>query len=184
MRSARPPVPRRIAHLAVVSIAAIGLVSCDDGPNTSDPTVLVAQTLTGDFKDTSTMALPPPTFPWEASFELRAEEWCVRSLTIDGVALRTSVEPACGPAAPDPQRALPLGQSDRGAVFGVWAPGRTVAGWVNVSGAGEGGTQSGSWAASQDGPLIIVLLDGVTAATIQLADADHHLVDVLVGADA
>ncbi len=166
-------------HLAVCSLALIAvvvLVACGDGGTASGSLSPGKHALTGEFRDTSGMELPPPTFPWEATLDVDSDQWCVTRLTVDRGAVAMSDGKTCGSLASAEPSSIALGESGRGSVFAIYAPGRSAAG-VGMSGASGAG--SATW--SQQGPLILVLLDGVSHGTIQLVDSARQSSEVQVG---
>ena len=166
---------RRVATMAMTVLALVGGAGCGR-LDTPGPLSSGQHRLTGEFDDISTLELPPPTYPWEATVDVGSDEWCVNRLTIDGAPVSIPGGEACGSLAGD-AAGVPLGESARGAVFGIYAPGHRAA---SVSGGEATGTRS-SMGWSQDGPFVLVLLENTADGSVRLLDSSRRSTDIPVG---
>jgi hypothetical protein len=169
---------RLLATLGLALVSTAGFVSCGNDGAASGSLSWGEHALTGEFKDTSDMKLPPPTFPWEATLDIGTDQWCLTRLTVDHGAVAMSDGKTCGSLASAEPSSVALGTSGRGSVFAIYAPGHRAAG-IGMSGASGAAAGSATW--SQEGPLILVLLDGVSQGTVQLVDSARQSTEVQVG---
>jgi hypothetical protein len=157
-------------------LTSLLVASCGDHLDVPGSLILGSHHLTGEFKVPVLDAPAPPPFPWSATVDVSAAQWCVSSLTIEGTSVSLDGGRRCDAIDASNPSAVLIGVSGRGSVYAVYAPGRRA---VGVSSTGPTGDE-GATTMSSAGSFMVVLLKGGGHETMQLLDGQRHSIDLAI----